>query len=83
MSRNNSSILAEQPLNFIHWKPKMFNTSFYDTLLDPNKPDSLANLDHRDKTTFLLADENRQFCLHFCSRCQGIINKPRDFGKKM
>jgi hypothetical protein len=41
MSRNNSRILAEQPLNFIHWKSKIFNTSFYDTLLAPNKPDSL------------------------------------------
>jgi hypothetical protein len=44
MSSNNSRILAEQPLNFIHWKPKIFNTSFYDALLAPKKPDSLANL---------------------------------------
>jgi hypothetical protein len=49
MSRNNSRILAEQPLNFMHGKPTIFNTSFYDTHLAPNKPDSL---DHRDKTTF-------------------------------
>ena len=26
--------------------------------------------------------ENREFRLHFCSCCQGIINKPRDFRKK-
>jgi hypothetical protein len=37
------------PLNVIHWKPKIFNTSFYDTLLVPNEPDSLG---HHDKTTF-------------------------------
>ena len=52
MSRNNSRILVEQPLNFIHWKHKIFNTSFYNTFLVPNKPDSLANLDHRDKMAF-------------------------------
>jgi hypothetical protein len=29
MSRNNSRILAEQPLNFIHWKPTKIASFVY------------------------------------------------------
>ena len=36
----------------------------------------------RASNRLLLADKNHEFCLNFSSRCQGIINKPRDFRKK-
>ena len=60
MSRNNSRILVEQSLNFIHWKHKIFNTSFNCTLLVPNKPESLANL-------WIIVIE-RHFVVYFISR---------------